>query len=303
MNTVYYKWEDVPKGLLTRTQLRTEGLKPAPNQEPVAYKQSREQYALYDKEVATPIRKMSQAQKVAARQNIAKARQALCCIDCGQQMQVKRELIQGRCVACHQKNRIEQDRGRARQTFVDLASSSDWLVLDTETTGLETDDEVISVAVVTATGEVLFNERVRPTQRIQPGASAVHGITNDMLADVAAFTEVYPRLSEVLAGWRILAYNAEFDHRMLRQTCERYGLPAIEVKWDCVMELYAAAYNRWSNQVGFVWCTLGDACFREGVSVDGFHTACADAQATRLLVLAVAGKESSCCELQENAAA
>lgn len=303
MTTVYHKWEDVPAWLLTRTQLRAEGLKPAPDQEPAAYKQSRERYALYDKEAATPIRKLSQAQKVAAQQNIMKACQALCCTDCGQQMQVKRELIRGRCVACHHRNRIEQDRGRARQTFVDLAHRSDWLVLDTETTGLETDDEVISMAVMAATGEVLFNERVRPTQQIHPGAAAVHGITNDMLADAAAFTAVYPRLAEVLAGRLVLAYNADFDDRMLRQTCERYGLPPIEVKWKCVMELYAAAYNRWSNQAGFVWCKLGDACFREGVNVDGFHDSCADAQATRLLVLAAAGRESSRSKLQERGAA
>lgn len=292
MTTVYYKWGDIPEGLMTLTQLKAVGLKPALDQPPAAYKQSRERYALYDKEGATPIRKLSQAQKAAALQNITKARQALCCVDCGQQMQAKRDLISGRCVDCHERNRIKQDRGRARKKFIDLADRGDWLVLDTETTGLEADDEVISVAVITATGEVLLNEMIRPTKRISPGALAVHGITDDMVANAAAFTEIYPRLVNAIAGRLVLAYNTEFDRQMLRQTCERYGLPVIEVKLDCVMELYAAAYNRWSNQMGFVWCKLGDACFREGVNVDSLHQACADAQATRLLVLAVGEKES-----------
>lgn len=53
------------------------------------------------------------------------------------------------------------------------------------------------------------------------------------------------------------------------------------------MDLYAAARNRWSRRNGFVWCKLGEACWSEGVQVEGFHEACTDAQATRLLVLAV----------------
>ena len=116
-----------------------------------------------------------------------------------------------------------------------------------------------------------------------------YGIT-EAIAAAPPFAEVYPRLAEVLTGRLVLAYNAEFDQRMLRQTCERYGLPVIQAEWECVMELYAAARHRWSKRYGFVWCKLGEACGREAVVVDGRHEAEADAQATRLLVLAVGGK-------------
>lgn len=292
MTTVYHKWEDVPEGLMTRTQLRTERLKPAPDQKPTARKNSgRDMYDLYDKAQAIPLRSMSEAQKAAAQQNIEKARQALCCVDCGRQMRLKRELHRGRCDDCHELHAIEGSRIRARKQFASLAGRVDWLVLDTETTGLGNGDEVISVAVVSATGEVLFSEMVRPTQRIHPKASAVNGLTDQMVAAALPFAEVYPRLAEVLAGRLVLAYNAEFDQRMLRQTCERYGLPVIQAEWDCVMELYAAARNRWSRRNGFVWCKLGEACWSEGVQVTGFHEACTDAQATRMLVLAVGERD------------
>lgn len=295
MTTVYHKWEDVPEGLLTRTQLKAERLKPAPDQKPVAQKRSsrRDVYDLYEKAAAVPMRTLSEAQKAAATTNIEKARQALCCVDCGRQMQRKRELRRGRCDDCQEEHTIKSYRVRAKERFVELSRRDDWLVLDTETTGLDYADEVISVAVVASNGETLFHSLVRPTVRIHPRASAVNGLTDEMVADAAAFADIYPRLVEAMAGRLVLAYNADFDKRMLHQTCERYGLPVIETEWECAMELYAAARNRWSRKYGFVWCKLGEACWREGVQVEGFHEACADAQATRLLVLAVGGKGSN----------
>ena len=182
MTTVYYKWEDVPEGLLTRTQLKAERLKPAPDQKPVAQKRSsrRDVYDLYDKSGAVPMRTLSEAQNAAATGNIEKARQALCCVDCGRQMQRKRELNRSRCDDCTEEHRIQGHRVRARERFVELTGQDDWLVLDTETTGLDNHDEVISVAVVSAGGEVLFHSLVRPTVRIHPRASAVNGITDEM---------------------------------------------------------------------------------------------------------------------------
>lgn len=292
MTTVYYKWQDVPDGLKTQTQLRAERLKPAPDQKPAAQKRSgRHSYNLYDRADAVPLRPMSQAQEAAARQNIEKARQALCCVDCGSQVQIKRELQKGRCDWCYAEYVIQRDRLRAIKRFGVLAGQDDWLVVDTETTGLGDEDEIVSVAVVSPAGEVLFSEIVRPTIPISRGASAVNGFTDEMVAAAPPFAAIYPRLAELLTGRRVLAYNADFDRRMLAQTCSRYGLAKISVDWECVMELYAAARNPLRRDGSFTWCKLAEACEREGVKGEQFHEACADAQATRMLVLA-AGKET-----------
>ena len=186
---------------------------------------------------------------------------------------------------------VNADRFRAQNRFEELAGIDDWLVLDTETTGLETYDEIVSIAVISAAGEVLLHELIRPAQPISPQARAVHGITDEQVAIAAAFPAHYPRLVELLTGRRVLAYNAKFDSKMLRQTCKRYGLPVIKAEWECVMELYAAAKGQWSRRHGFLWCKLGDACRREQIVVDSAHEACADAQATRRLVLAVGKKK------------
>jgi DNA polymerase-3 subunit epsilon len=185
---------------------------------------------------------------------------------------------------------VSNDRLKAQNRFKELADRDDWLVLDTETTGIEVNDEVVSIAIVSAAGEVLLHELVRPTQPISPEARMVHGITAERVATAAAFSDLYPRLVELLAGRRVLAYNASFDSKMLRQTCKRYHLTLIKAEWECVMELYAAAKGTWSKRRGFIWCKLSEACQRERVVMDSMHEACADAQATRRLVLAVGNR-------------
>lgn len=285
MITVYCNWLDIPDGLMTRTQLKAERLKPAPGQKPAARMSGRKGvYDLYEKAHAVPMRQLTEPQQAAALQNIEKAQAALYCIDCHDLARPRHRFINGRCKACHWDHRR---RTLALDRLVELSGMNDWLVLDTETTGLSAEAEVISLAVVTSVGEVLFNELVRPSQPIHPRASMVNGITDEMAAGAAAFTEVYPRLAKVLAGRLVLAYNAEFDRRMLRQTCERYDLPVLEVaEWECVMELYAAARN-WRGKLS----SLHDACVSEGITFERLHEACADAQATRLLLRAVGGKD------------
>ncbi len=48
---------------------------------------------------------------------------------------------------------------------MELASRNDWLVLGTETAGLDDGDEVISVADVVTTGERFFHLLIRPRNR------------------------------------------------------------------------------------------------------------------------------------------
>ncbi|WP_370656558.1 3'-5' exonuclease, partial [Klebsiella pneumoniae] len=54
--------------------------------------------------------------------------------------------------------------------------------LDTETTGLDDHAELVEIAVVNEDGCVLFESFCRPTVPVDPGAQAVHGIGDDVLA-------------------------------------------------------------------------------------------------------------------------
>jgi DNA polymerase-3 subunit epsilon len=120
-----------------------------------------------------------------------------------------------------------------------LSQPAHWVILDTETTGLAKTDEVIQVAVMAANGDTVFDSYIRPKSgRIPYGSTRVHGITIDMVEDAPDFSEVAAALMAILENKTILAYNASFDDRMLRQTAQLYGGEFVG-SFDCVMKLYS----------------------------------------------------------------
>ena len=59
---------------------------------------------------------------------------------------------------------------------------SDPLFLDTETTGLHDDAEIVDVAVIDITGRSVLSTLVRPAGVIPVAATRIHGITPEMVA-------------------------------------------------------------------------------------------------------------------------
>ena len=51
------------------------------------------------------------------------------------------------------------------------------ICLDTETTGLGSDAQIIEIAITDLNKNILFNQRIKPTTDIEHGALSVHGIT------------------------------------------------------------------------------------------------------------------------------
>ena len=140
------------------------------------------------------------------------------------------------------------DLAASRSWARGLLIRSDWAILDTETTGLDGRAEVIQIGVLSPRGAVLLDTLVRPRGRIPFDAIAIHGITEAMVADAPTFAEIHPRLAEVLQSKLVIAYNAAFDQRMLRQTALRNALPDFAVRWDCAMEQYSRFVGRVSGR-------------------------------------------------------
>src|SRR5262245_12260367 len=69
------------------------------------------------------------------------------------------------------------------------------LLLDTETTGLEAHDEVIQLTIVDMQGTIVLDTLVRPTRPIAPEARAMHGITDQTLAEAPPFSDLYTTLA------------------------------------------------------------------------------------------------------------
>ena len=77
----------------------------------------------------------------------------------------------------HAEDRLlgNSDRVAAIKWASDLMISSDFVVFDSETTGLSSPVDFVEIAVVDPAGETLFDSLLKPSCRIEPRARAVHG--------------------------------------------------------------------------------------------------------------------------------
>jgi DNA polymerase-3 subunit epsilon len=171
----------------------------------------------------------------------------------------------------------ETDRERASEWARDLLERSDWVILDTETTGTSPYDEIVQIAIVSSDGKVLCDSLVRPTRTIPPEATAIHGISDADVRDAPSFPEVYGRVQEILSGKRIIIYNAQFDLRLIHQTLSKHNLLPYDLDSDqaeCAMLVYSAwVGERWLDG-GYKWQKLENAD----------HSAVGDCLATLALI-------------------
>jgi DNA polymerase III subunit epsilon len=165
----------------------------------------------------------------------------------------------------------------------ELLTRDDWVVLDTETTGLDAGAEVIDLAVLDRNGTVLLETLLRPLRPIPAGVTRIHGLSDTQVQDAPTFPDIWPTLQALLAGRTIVAYNVAFDARLLRQTAARHGLALTWRAEACAMRHYAA-YQRARP------CSLESACLRHGIPAGG-HRAVADCRATLALLDVIASDE------------
>lgn len=91
------------------------------------------------------------------------------------------------------------------------------IVLDTETTGLEwrQGDRVIEIACVEMAGRKptgrRFHRYLNPGRAIAAGAQAVHGLTDEFLADKPKFADIADELLGFVDGAEVIIHNAPFD--------------------------------------------------------------------------------------------
>lgn len=103
------------------------------------------------------------------------------------------------------------------------------LILDTETTGLGEDAEIVEISVIDEFGTVLLDTLVKPQKSIPAEASKIHGITNEMVADAPEWCDVSGELLAVMSTQGrlrsdLVIWNSAFDLRMIRQTDRLSGM-------------------------------------------------------------------------------
>lgn len=167
--------------------------------------------------------------------------------------------------------------------------------LDTETTGVRNDSEIIEFSIIDHDGSVLLDTLVKPRHPIPPDVTQVHGITNEMVADARDWSQVWPEVLSILDGRYVGIYNVDFDLRLMKQSCQAAG-----IKWRnprskvfCIMKLYAHFYGeRDSRKGGYRWQRLEDAGQQCSIELPNSHRSKDDTLLTRELLHTIARAQS-----------
>lgn len=167
---------------------------------------------------------------------------------------------------------------------------SDYVIIDTETTGLCNGSEIIEIAIINMRGDVLLNTLVKPTRPIPPDVTNINNITNEMVANAPGWAEVFPVVIRIISQHKWLAWNSGFDARMMIQSCRYAGIlgrtsPYSVSTITTVIHTShidaKAVYSQWYREFdekhkNFKRQSLATAAARHGVSTAGAHRALAD---------------------------
>jgi DNA polymerase-3 subunit epsilon len=178
------------------------------------------------------------------------------------------------------------------------------IMLDTETTGLDPKlgHRVIEVAAVEMVNRRLtgnhFHRYLNPGREIDPGAMAVHGISNEFLVDKPKFHDIAEDFLEFVSGAELVIHNAPFDVGflnaelgLLKMETIRHYCPEVTDTLKMAKELHPGQKNN-----------LDALCRRYLVDNSGrtLHGALLDAELLADVYLAMTrGQESLVMELGE----
>lgn len=113
-----------------------------------------------------------------------------------------------------------------------------WVVIDTETTGVTNKDRVLEISVITIdpnSGKVLdeFDTLVNPLRDISN--SNIHGVLPEMISSAPTFEDIHVHLANILHGSIFVAHNIPFDSRFLANEYARLGVQVDFGKGFCTL--------------------------------------------------------------------
>ena len=171
------------------------------------------------------------------------------------------------------------------------------VILDTETTGLDfrTGDRVIEIGCVELRGRQLTGQRfhayLNPERVIDPGAIAIHGLTNEFLADKPKFSDIVGDFMEFIRGAELVIHNAAFDVGFLNNELGLLQMENIEQVCSEVIDTLRMAREMRPGKKN----NLNALCAEFGVDNSGrqLHGALLDAELLAEVYLAMTRGQNS----------
>ena len=137
------------------------------------------------------------------------------CVKCGKDIRYRRKL----CRSCFEEElairRAEGDIYRQAYYGMDRKKV---LFFDLELTGVYTHDEIISVSIVDACGEVIMDTLVKPAHKKKwKNTEKIHGITPAMVEDAPLLDDLVEDIKRIFDGAdNIIAYGVSTDYSHIK---------------------------------------------------------------------------------------
>ena len=106
----------------------------------------------------------------------------------------------------------------------------DYIVLDTETTGLPEENDppdIVTLGITVVRHREIAKSvefKTRPQKNISEEAQSIHGITNEKAAEFESFDAQWNQIAEYFKDQLVVIHNASFDWPILLEHVARYGL-------------------------------------------------------------------------------
>lgn len=181
------------------------------------------------------------------------------------------------------------------------------IVLDTETTGLDTKSghRIIEIGCIEIlnrrTTQQHFHQYLQPDRKIDDEALAVHGISNDFLKDKPRFRNIVQEFVDFVKDAEVIIHNADFDTGFINYELQLLNQDWQQLQHYCkITDTLALARRLHPGQKN----SLDALCKRYGIdnSHRDVHGALLDAQLLAEVYLAMTGGQTNLLGAQDLAA-
>ena len=177
------------------------------------------------------------------------------------------------------------EKSAPRTTATNLNKLKNFVSIDVETTGLKPGgNDIIEVSAIkfeNFTPVSIFTTLLKPRKPIPPEASAINGITDEMVENCPNFAQIAPALQRFVGDLPLVAHNAGFDVKFLHCSGLQFS---DKTKFFDTLELSRRKIKEYDGQPLENY-KLATVCDERCIHFDGAHRAGADALAAGLLFI------------------
>ncbi len=159
----------------------------------------------------------------------------------------------------------------------------EFVIIDTETTGLTDEDEVVELAVVSMDGETIYHSYYYPDIEVNPQASKVNHLTKEGLkGNPKLDNEEWEKIKKAIDNKPIMGHNIGFDKRMIVQTMAKTGSNVLDVNalFEDLIDTMDIAKKYIPHESGKGFYKLNNLTTLVGITREEQHDAADDCRMT-----------------------